>query len=69
MRDPAFADATDRMKVDLALQRVQDAGESWRVWGAGVAYTRRRTCLDSFLKFEFQRVLREIRDEPRPAAP
>ena len=59
LRDPSYDAATPRMKVDVALNLVRDAGEHWKVWGAGAAYTRHRTCLDAFLRYEFDRLARE----------
>ena len=62
LRDPAFQESTPRMHVDIALQRLSDAGESMEVWGPSGAYSRRRTALDVFLQYDYAALAARVSD-------
>lgn len=55
LSEPAYVESSERMHVDLALQFARSAGEHQTIWGPAAAFTRRRTALDSYLRFEYQR--------------
>ena len=69
LRDARYSASSPRMHVDLALDAVRNSGEDAAVWHSfGAPFTRRRTALDSFLRYVYAAVRREGEDAAADAA-
>ena len=59
LQDVAWASREPRLVVDEALRLMKEAGEVR--WGVNLeAYTRRRTLLDSFLRYDYEGVVQSM---------